>query len=225
MFIDTRTYVILNDELLLTFFYQLLWLFYPFYWSCLIVCSSGFVWWFMRLIFSSLRSSCCNIHLLNKLILLFSSYAGSTRWFPRLFVHHYLKYLTIGQYGCFFVSSLVMCFFLWLFGYLFFIFFISVIWFIWLFSMSTGCMFSGSNIQSTCSFNICRLYVLIMCCVIFLFVHCFNCLLPLSAAVSGSSLRLFQCLVLFEFSLPLFALSIRSVILFSFSFVCLFRKF
>lgn len=59
----------------------------------------------------------------------------------------------------------------------------------------------------------------------FLFVHCFNCLLPLSAAVSGSSLRLFQCLVLFEFSLPLFALSIRSVILFSFSFVCLFRKF
>lgn len=133
MFIDTRTYVILKDELLLTFFYQLLWLFYPFYWSCLIVCSSGFVWWFMRLLFSSLRSSCCNIHLLNKFILLFSSF--------------------------------------------------------------------------------------------FLFVHCFNCLLPLSAAVSGSSLRLFQCLVLYEFSLPLFALSIRSIILFSFSFVCLFRKF
>lgn len=95
MFIDTKTYVILKDELLLTFFYQLLWLFYPFYGSCLNVCSSGFVWWFMRLIFSSLRSSCCNIHLLNKFILLFSSYAGSTRWFPRLLVHHYLKYLTI----------------------------------------------------------------------------------------------------------------------------------
>lgn len=168
MFIDTKTYVILKDELLLTFFYQWLWLFYPFYWSCLIVCSSGFVWWFMRLIFSSLCSSCCNIHLLNKLILLFSSYAGSTRWFPRLFVHHYLKYLTI------MVNMVVSLFLVWwcvfFSGYLgiyFFIFFISVIWFIWLFSMSTGCMFSGSNIQSTCSFNICRLYVLIMYCVNF----------------------------------------------------------
>lgn len=159
----------------------------------------------MRLLFSFLRSSCCNIHLLNKFILLFSSYAGSTRWFPRLFVHHYLKYLTI------MVNMVVSLFLVWwcvfFSGYLgiyFFIFFISVIWFIWLFSVSTGCMISGSNIQSTCSFNICRLYVLIMYCVIFLFVHCFNCLLPLSAAVSGSSLRLFQCLVLFEFSLPLF---------------------
>lgn len=170
MFIDTRTYVILKDELLLTFFYQWLWLFYPFYWSCLNVCSSGIVWWFMQLLFSSFRSSCCNIHLLNKFILLFSSYAGSTRWFPRLFVHHYLKYLTI------MVNMVVSLFLVWWCFFsldigvsIFYFFFISVIWFIWLFSVSTGSMFSGSNIQSTCSFNICRLYVLIMCYVIFFF--------------------------------------------------------
>lgn len=123
MFIDTRTYVILKDELLLTFFYQLLWLFYPFYWSCLNVCSSGFVWWFMQLLFSSFRSSCCNSHLLNKFILLFSSYAGSTRWFPRLFVHHYLKYLTIMVNMVVSLFLVWWCFFLWLLGYLFFIFF------------------------------------------------------------------------------------------------------
>lgn len=123
MFIDTRTYVILKDELLLTFFYQLLWLFYPFYWSCLNVCSSGFVWWFMQLLFSSFRSSCCNIHLLNKFILLFSSYAGWTRWFPRLFVHHYLKYLTIMVNMVVSLFLVWCCFFLWLLGYLFFIFF------------------------------------------------------------------------------------------------------
>lgn len=209
MFIDSKTYVILKDELLLTFFYQWLWLFYPFYWSCLIVCSSGFVWWFMRLIFSSLCSSCCNIHLLNKFILLFSSYAGSTRWFPRLFVHHYLKYLTI------MVNMVVSLFLVWWWFFfsghwdiycLFFLFpsfgssgcsqCLLVAWFLDLIynprvlSISAGYMFLSCTALIFSSF--------------FLFVHCFNCLLPLSAAVSGSSLRLFQCLVLFEFSLPLF---------------------
>lgn len=209
MFIDTKTYVILKDELLLTFFYQWLWLFYPFYWSCLIVCSSGFVWWFMRLIFSSLCSSCCNIHLLNKFILLFSSYAGSTRWFPRLFVHHYLKYLTI------MVNMVVSLFLVWWWFFfsghwgIYFLFFLFpsfgssgcsqcllVAWFLDLIynprvlSISAGYMFLSCTALIFSSF--------------FLFVHCFNCLLPLSAAVSGSSLRLFQCLVLFEFSLPLF---------------------
>lgn len=67
MFIGTRTNVILKDELLPTFFYQLLWLFYPFYWSSLNVCSSCLVWRFTKLISSSVRSSCCFLRVLVRL--------------------------------------------------------------------------------------------------------------------------------------------------------------
>lgn len=74
-------------------------------------------------------------------------------------------------------------------------------------------LFPRSNMQSACSFNIrhaiCSHHVLGH--FLFLFVHCFICLLSLSAAVSGSSR-----LVLFDFSLPLF-LCMQRVTLFLFS--------
>lgn len=114
------------------------------------------------------------------------------------------------------VSSLLMFFFS---GYRGIYFFLSVIWFIRLFSMSTSCFLDLTSNPRVLSIS--AGYMFSSCAgsfSFFFFVHCFYLLLPLSAAVTGSSLHLFQCLVFFDFSLPLFALSVCSgVTLFSFS--------
>lgn len=90
MFIGTRTNVILKDELLLTFFYQLLWWFYPFYWSCL---DALFILFGLKV--HTVDLFVCSF------LLLFSSCAGSTWFFPCRFVRRFLISHYYGQYGCF----------------------------------------------------------------------------------------------------------------------------
>lgn len=123
------------------------------------------------------------------------------------------------------VSSLLMFFFS---GYRGIYFFLSVIWFIRLFSMSTSCFLDLTSNPRVLSIS--AGYMFSSCAGSFSFSFYLRpllyLLLPLSAAVTVSSLHLFQCLFLFDFSLPLFALSVCSgVTLFSFSntwflFVC-----